>query len=202
MANLRSLAAHADGAASVADFVTWLARRAQTLEQLPERLANSAWPRIESSDRVVTVSRSTAVAAVLEGAWARGWSGQAVVLDGTAAGRGQDQARHLVASGRAVSQPDAAAPSWLEGEAVVVVVGADAVGRRRFVNCTGTRSLLELARERRVEAVLVADSGKDVDDEVVDEIVRLSPRHRESPHREWPIFEAVPLHLVTTRIAE
>jgi hypothetical protein len=53
-----------------------------------------------------------------------------------------------------------------------------------------------------VETVLVADTGKDVGDEVVDEIVCRAPLYREAPDREWPIFEAVPLELVTARVTE
>jgi hypothetical protein len=37
---------------------------------------------------------------------------------------------------------------------------------------------------------------------MVDEIVRHSPLHHESPEREWPIFEAVPLELITARVKE
>ena len=202
MANLRKLAAAADDSETEDGFKTWLAWRFEVLTEIPERLAANAWPHIERSAAVVTLSRSSAVAAALEGAWERGWSGSAVVLDGTASGRGADQAQSLEASGRVISRPDADAPIWLEQVSVVVLVGADAVGVRRFVNAAGTRILLELARQREVVTVLVADTAKDVDDELVEEILRRSPVHSESPDREWPIFEAVPLDLVTTRVSE
>ena len=199
MANLRALAVEAETAA---EFATWLARRTRVLRELPQRLPANAWPHIEDSTTVVTLSRSSAVAAALEGAWERGWGGSAVVLEGTASGHGADQARRLEVSGRAISRPDADAVVWLDVAAAVVFVGADAIGGRRFINAAGTRQLLELSRLREVEAVLVADTGKDVDEEVVDEIIRRSPLHRESADREWPIFEAVPLELVTARVTE
>jgi translation initiation factor 2B subunit (eIF-2B alpha/beta/delta family) len=202
MANLRAMAGWMAAVESPASCVSRLARRLAVLEELPDRFAANAWPFVENSQSVVTISRSSAVAAVLEGAWGRGWVGSVVVLDGTASGRGPDQARRLEVSGRAISRPDADAPSWLEMAEVVVLVGADAVGGRRFVNSAGTKDLLELARVRAVEAVLVADSGKNVGEEMVDEIVRRSPLHRESPDREWPIFEAVSLELVTARVTE
>ena len=85
---------------------------------------------------------------------------------------------------------------------VVVLVGADAVGGQRFVNSAGTGDFLATARCGDAETVLVADSGKDVTEDVVDEILRLCPLYRESPEREWPIFEAVPLELVTARVTE
>jgi translation initiation factor 2B subunit (eIF-2B alpha/beta/delta family) len=202
MANLRAMAGWMAAVESPASCVSRLARRATVLEELPDRFAANAWPFVENSKVVVTISRSSAVAAVLEGAWGRGWPGSVAVLDGTASGRGADQARRLEASGRAESRPDADAPTWLDMDGVVVLVGADAVGRRRFVNSAGTRSLLGLARQREVDAVVVADTGKDVEEDVLDELLGLSALHHEAPDRAWPIFEAVPLDLVTARVTE
>ncbi len=202
MANLRSMAAWMAAVESPASCIARLARRAAVLEELSDRFAANAWPLVESRRMVVTISRSSAVAAVVEGAWQRGWEGSVVVLDGTAAGRGAEQAERLARSGTAISRPDAAAPEWLDRDAVVVLVGADAVGQTRFVNATGTAALLGAARARDVETVLVADTGKVLEEGMVDEIVARSPHHREAPDREWPIFEAVPLELVTIRVTE
>jgi len=201
MANLRSLAeAATDG--DVEAFAGWLAKRAQVLDSLPERLAAAAWPTIVERREIVTISRSTAVAAVVEGAWARGWRGSVAVLDGSSAGRGPEQARRLSMSGTARSLPDCAAPRVLDGSGTVVIVGADAVAPERFVNSAGTTMLLELAGLRDVDRVLVADSGKNVSERVLDEIVAALPHHREEPDREWAVFEVVPVELVTTRIRE
>ena len=202
MANLRAMAGWMAAVESPASCVSRLARRAAVLGELPDRFAANAWPFVKNSQSVVTISRSSAVAAVVEGAWARGWVGSVVVLDGTASGRGADQARRLEASGRAISRPDADARSWLEMRGVVVFVGADAVGERHFVNSTGTRELLELARRRGLEVVLVADSGKNVEEDELEEILGLSPLRREAPGRECPIFEAIPVELVTVRVTE
>jgi translation initiation factor 2B subunit (eIF-2B alpha/beta/delta family) len=202
MANLRSMATWMAAVESPASCVSRLARRAAVLGELPDRLAAKAWPVVENSRTVVTISRSSAVAAVVEGAWQRGWQGSVVVLDGTASGRGSDQARRLCASGSAVSRPDSAASEALEQPSVVVVVGADAVGRRRFVNSAGTGALVEAARNADVAAVLVADTGKDVTEDDVDDIVRLSPLHHDAGGETWPIFEAVPLDVITVRVTE
>jgi translation initiation factor 2B subunit (eIF-2B alpha/beta/delta family) len=202
MANLRAMAGWMAAVESPASCVSRLERRAAMLEALPERLATNAWPLLENSRTVVTISRSSAVSAVVEGAWRRGWGGSVVVLEGTASGRGGDQARRLCAFGPAVSLPDSAALEAVERASAVVVVGADAVGRSRFVNSAGTRDLLGQARRRTVKTVVVADSGKNVAEAVVDEIIRMSPVHREEPGREWPIFEAVPLELVAVRVTE
>ncbi|MBD3854959.1 MAG: hypothetical protein IFK92_00260 [Acidobacteria bacterium] len=202
MANLRAMTAWMAAVESPASCLSRLARRAAVLEELPDRLATNTWPLVENSQTVVTISRSSAVVAVVEGAWRRGWDGSVVVLDGTESGRGADQARRLRTSGSVVSRPDSAASEALEQPSVVVVVGADAVGRLRFVNSAGTEELLKIARCAKVEAVLVADSGKDVPEDDVDDIIRLSPLHRDAPGREWPIFEAVPLDLVTARVTE
>ena len=202
MANLRAMAAWMAAVESPASCLSRLERRAAVLEELADRFAANAWPLVESSQIVVTISRSSAVAAVLEGAWRRGWGGSVVVLDGTASGRGADQARRLEVSGPVVSRPDAEAAVALAQPSVVVLVGADAVGKQRFVNSAGTGDLLARARRADIATVLVADSGKDVAEGDVDEILRLSPVYRESPDRQWPLFEAVPLDLVTTRITE
>jgi translation initiation factor 2B subunit (eIF-2B alpha/beta/delta family) len=198
MANLRSLATRA----AAPGFDEFLERRARVLDELPHRLAANAWPHLEGSNTVVTISRSRTVAAVLEGAWEHGWRGSVVVLDGTATGRGEDQTRRLSGSGEAVSRPDATAPSCLDAAAVVVLVGADAVGPRRFINAAGTTMLMELAAARGLERVLAADSGKDVSEKILDDIVDSLPLHREPPDREWPVFEAIPMNLVSTRITE
>ena len=198
MANLRSLAARAAAPA----FDEWLALRAVVLDKLPHRLAANGWPYLEGSSTVVTISRSTAVAAVVEGAWERGWRGSVVVLDGTATGCGQDQVRRLAASGKAVSRPDAMAPSCLDTSGVVVLVGADAVGPRRFINAAGTTMLMELAAARGLLRLMAADSGKDVSEQVLSEIADVLPRHSDSPGREWPVFEAIPMNLVSTRVTE
>jgi len=198
MANLRTVAARA----AAPGFDEWIERRAAVLDSLSHRLAANGWPRLEGSNTVVTISRSTAVAAVVEGAWERGWRGSVVVLDGTVTGCGQDQARRLSGSGEAVSRPDATAPSYLDGSGVVVLVGADAVGPRRFINSAGTTMLLELATARGLQRVLAADSGKDVSEQVLDEIADVLPRHSDSPDREWPVFETIPMNLVSERITE
>jgi translation initiation factor 2B subunit (eIF-2B alpha/beta/delta family) len=201
MANLRAMTTWMAAVESPASCLARLAKRATVLDELADRLAANAWPLVEGSRSVVTISRSSAVAAVVEGAWRRGWEGSVVVLDGTASGHGAEQAQRLAALGDAVSRTDDSASLHLKA-GVVVVVGADAVGRRSFINSAGTAKLLELARQRMVERVLVADSGKDVEDDVVEETIQQSPRHREPSGEEWPVFEIIPMSLVCVRVTE
>lgn len=201
MANLRSLGERL-ATSEHEKLQEWLEYRREILADLPELLAANAWPSIRAAELVATISRSSAVAAVIEGAWRRGWPGSVVVFDGTVSGRGRDQSRLLAGTGGAVSQPDAAASAWLEQPGVVVLVGADAVGARRFVNATGTRNLLMLARMQSVTAVLVADSGKDVSEEIVDDIVEHSPRYDDGAGRDWAVFEGVELALLSARVSE
>jgi translation initiation factor 2B subunit (eIF-2B alpha/beta/delta family) len=153
---------------------------------------------------VVTISRSSAVAAVIEGIWRRGWRGETVVLDGSPAGGGADQAARLAETIDHVwSQPDATAPRWLEGDKVVVLVGADAVSRRRVINVCGTAALAELARSRSIPFFVVADSGKDLPDPELDELLAAGPTATEhGPDRRWAVFEAVSGALVTERFGE
>jgi translation initiation factor 2B subunit (eIF-2B alpha/beta/delta family) len=203
MANLRNLARrlqHADLAATEA----WLRDRREVLSRLPERLAEAARPRFGDVGRVVTISRSSAVVAVIDGIRSHGWRGETVVLDGSPAGGGADQAERLARTvDRVWSQPDATALFWLAGDGVTVLVGADAVSPQRFINACGTAALVELAAARSVPVVLVADTGKDLSDAELDELLAAGPTAREQgPDRRWAVFEAVPRRFVTVRLSE
>jgi translation initiation factor 2B subunit (eIF-2B alpha/beta/delta family) len=172
------------------------------VKRVSEALAGAASPWISRAVRVVSISRSSAVAAAVEGAWRTGWRGSVVVLDGSSAGRGAEQVERLGRLGPAVSQPDAAAPRWLDLDGTLVAVGADAVGGRHFINCVGTSALLELAAARGRSTILIADRGKDVPERTLETIVEALPLHREGPGREWPLFETISLALVTERISD
>ncbi len=201
MAPLISLARRITESGS-GDLEAFFKRRLGVLTAAREALAANALPWIEPAARVVTISRSSAVAAAVEGAWGHGWRGRVVVLDGSGTGRGAEQAQRLGRHGGVESQPDAAAPGWLDQPLTLVAVGADAVGPDRFVNCIGTRALLELAAARGVTSILVADQGKNVTEEAIDAMAAESPVHRDGPGREWALFEVVPMALVTARIVD
>jgi len=203
MANLRHLARELDRD-DLATIEKDLRRRQALLLRLDGRLAAAARPVIESARRVVTLSRSSAVAAVLEDAWRRGWRGETVVFDGSPAGGGADQAARLAETlDRVRSQPDAAMPSWIGGGGVVVLIGADAVSPQRIVNVVGTASLLAHAAAGSTPVVVVADSGKDLPDDEIDELLGAVPEASEAgPGRRWPLFEAVSAGLVSRRIRE
>jgi len=203
MANLRNLARWVteNDLSSIEEL---LVERSRVLAQMDGRLAEAAWPAVKGCCRVLTISRSSAVAAILVGAWNRGWRGDVVVFDGSSAGCGEVQASRLAKSISIVrSQPDAVMASWVGGGESLVVIGADAVSSERLVNACGTRTLLELARARSVPAVVAADSGKDLPDEEIEEILAAGPiATEEGTSRRWPIFEAAPIALVSERIAE
>jgi translation initiation factor 2B subunit (eIF-2B alpha/beta/delta family) len=203
MANLRNLAREL-ARGHVADAHDRLQRRSLLLSELDERFAAAAWPLVEGAERLLTLSRSSAVAAVLEGAWRRGWRGETVVFDGTAAGGGADQAAALAEKIDGVrSQPDSTMAGWFAGASVRVLVGADAISPERLVNISGTRNLIELAAARAVPVIVIADSGKDLPDDEIDELLAESPEMiEEGARRRWPIFEAAPLEFVTNRIHE
>jgi len=203
MANLRNLAREfARGDLATAQ--EFLQCRSVLLSELDERFATAAWPLIEGTKRLLTISRSSAVAAVLEGAWHRGWRGETVVFDGSPAGGGADQAARLAERmDHVCSQPDSIMPGWLTGSKTRVLIGADAVSPERLVNVSGTAALLELAVSRSVPVLVVADSGKDLPDDEINELLASGPEVvDEGTPRRWPLFEAVPYELVTDRIRE
>jgi len=203
MANLRNLAREL-ARGDVPSVLDWLRRRRALLSELDQRFAAAAWPLIEGSGRVLTISRSSAVASVLEGAWRRGWRGETVVFDGSSAGGGADQAAALAETmDRVQSQPDSSIAGWFAGASVRVLVGADAVSSDRLVNVSGTRNLLELAAARAVPVIVIADSGKDLPDDEIDDLLAESPEMiEEGARRRLPIFEAAPFEFVTIRIRE
>lgn len=203
MANLRNLAREL-ARGDLASLHDWMLRRSRLLRELDERFAAAAWPLIEDAGRLLTISRSSAVAAVLEGAWHRGWRGETVVFDGSAAGGGADQAARLAERMDGVrSQPDSTMAGWLAGSGVCVLLGADAVSQDRLVNVSGSWNLLELASIRAVPVIVIADSGKDLPDGEIDEMLAASREVvEEGAGRRWPIFEAVPYEFVTDRIRE
>lgn len=203
MANLRNLAREL-ARGDVASAVDWLERRWRLLSELDERFAAAAWPFVEGAGRLLSISRSSAVAAVLEGAWRRGWRGETVVFDGRATGGGVAQAAALAERmGRVRAQPDSTMAGWFAGDDVRVVVGADAISPERLVNVGGTRNLLELASVHEVPVIVIADSGKDLPDDEIDGLLAAGPEMIDDrTQRRWPIFESAPLELVTTRIRE
>lgn len=180
-----------------------LKERSRQLAGMDERLAAAAWPVAKDCRRILTLSRSSAVAAVLRGASRRGWRGEVVVFDGSPAGCGIDQARRLADVIPSIrSQPDAAMSSWFTENHELVVIGADAVSPARLVNACGTRALLELAAAHAARVLLVADSGKDLPDDEIDRILAAGPVATEpGPNRCWSIFEAAPMALVSDRVA-
>ena len=90
MANLRNLARELSGGDPETIHV-WLERPVASPFGTRPRFATSARSLFQGCLTVLTISRSSAVAAVLLGAWRRGWRGETVVFDGSPAGCGADQ---------------------------------------------------------------------------------------------------------------
>ena len=206
MANLRRLALemqHADDLDAAQQRWT---ERLEALHTLGVRLVEHGAALVVACDVVVTISRSAAVRSLVEGVASRGWCGRVVVLDGTVSGRGRDQAAALYEAGLDVrSLPDGAMLEAFDEPASsgLIVVGADAVSSRRFVNAQGTRLLLEVGEALGVRRVVVADSGKDVREADLNAVLTGSRRHWEQgPGRQWPVFEAIPRRLVDHRVSE
>jgi translation initiation factor 2B subunit (eIF-2B alpha/beta/delta family) len=206
MANLSALADSLSTGGELVSFDTSIADRRRMLARLPKVLAANAAPLLSGCRRVVTVSKSTAVAAVVEGMAESGWHGEIIVLDGSATGRGADQAELLLETGLLVrSQPDATTPTWLHGEpsGIRVLVGADAVTDRFFVNALGTLLLFELAERRSISRLVVADSAKQADAAQVESTLRrMEPVKEEGPARLWSVMEKVPSALIGAWISE
>ena len=204
MANLRHLAAKLNEVLDLDEVEHLLLERQGVLDRLDELLVDAGFELVVPHSKVVTISRSSAVEAVLVGAFNRGWRGRVIVLDGTSSGCGPAQADRYSRAGLEVrSLPDGAILEALEmpSEASLVLVGADAVGPRRIVNAQGTGLLLESALRRGIHTAVVADSGKDVGEGVINDLLKADRIHREAgPGRAWPVFEAFSCDLVRERV--
>ncbi len=206
MANLRHLAANLKEVPDLDEIEHLLLQRQGVLDHLDQLLSDAGFDLVMPCSVVVTISRSSAVEAVLVGAFTRGWKGRVVALDGTPSGCGPAQAERYSRAGLEVSSlPDGAmmeAVAEPSGQSLVLV-GADAVGPGRIVNAQGTGLLLETALRRGIYTVVVADTGKDVGEGVINDLLVAGPVHREAgPGRAWRVFEAFSRDLVRERVSE
>lgn len=206
MANLRHLAGMIEQADDLSEIERRLERRLDQLDGLGERLADVGFDWVSPKALMCTISRSSAVEAVLTGAWRRGWRGRTVVFDGTASGGGTEQAERLGEFGLTVrSLPDGAMLEELDrgAKTAAVLIGADAVGPERLINARGTALLVESAARRGIPRLVVADSGKNVAEDDIDQLLEAGRTHQETgPGRHWPVFEAVSLRWVEQRLSE
>jgi translation initiation factor 2B subunit (eIF-2B alpha/beta/delta family) len=157
---------------------------------------------------VVTISFSRSVARVLE---TLGREGPLRVScsESRPALEGRRLAARLVESGIPVTCYTDAAIGHAVGDAHAVLVGADAVAPRWFLNKSGTRMLAAAATQQGVPVYVLASRDKFVSRQIADE---LSIREQE-PAEVWdsapagvtvrnPYFESTPLDLVTALITD
>lgn len=198
--------------------------RLQRSEQLLGReitaLACELWgePKPDAPLTILTLSRSGAVRAALAALAEAGYPVTAAVGEGRPGNEGRELAAELrrrgvdarlVTDAAVIALAAGSAPAQLlpaDPARTAVVVGADAVGPRTFVNKVGTRALASAARERNLPVLLVADAGKDLPPELFDRLdLPAAPAEELDPPTDVPAigfyFETVPLALVTRRVA-
>jgi translation initiation factor eIF-2B subunit delta len=158
--------------------------------------------------RVVTISHSGSVAAVLEAVHHRRPL-QVSCSEGRPALEGRRMATHLAERGIAVTfYSDAAVGHALEG-ADAVLVGADAISSDWFLNKCGTRMLASAASVRGVPVYVVASRDKFVVPQVASRLII----REGAAHEIWqappagiavrnPYFETTPLDLLTSVITD
>ncbi len=153
---------------------------------------------VEEGSTVATYSRSGSVLSALLAARRSGRSFRVWIGEARPGGEGLTVAAELAAAGVAVEAMTDAALFARVPQADLILLGADAVGRRSFLNKVGTRALLAAARIGEGRAYVLADATKLLPEE-------LWPARRErSPDEVWadapggvsvrnPYFEALPL---------
>lgn len=174
----------ASGRALLGNLDRWVRSWQRILAGEPERIARWARGRIPVGARILTLSRSTSVRAVLKSSVRGRPPEQVLVLESRPGEEGRLFARELRRDGlSARCIADAQGPRIVR-TVDLVLVGADAVYRDgSVVHKVGTRPLALAARRARVPVVVVAGRSK---------VVPLS-----SPPRRLPrLFDRTPLSAI------
>lgn len=174
----------------------------ERLEGASEDVADRALPLLPSEGRLLTLSASSTVRRALRAAAGEGHRIEVVCLESRPMSEGRHLARGLATEGIPVTYAVDAAGWRIAGECDAILLGADSIGDRGFVNKIGSRSLAAAAAEVGVPLYLLADRTKLVppgfpqplDEERPDDEVWKGP----PGVRVWNrYFEAVPLDAVT-----
>ena len=186
-----------------------LIRYADGIDRNLLRTLRHAAGLVRSRSLVLTYSNSTAVRMALLRALATGRRFEVVCSESRPMGEGVALARDLATAGISVHlTTDAALAGWVE-RADLVLLGADAVCARSFVNKTGTEVVLRAARRGGALTYVLADSSKwlhksltgywRVREEAPGEIAQF--RHP-NIHVHNRYFEEAPLELLTGLVWE
>ncbi len=146
----------------------------------PSASPPSAWPLIEGTSRILTISRSSAVAAVLKGAWRRGWRGETVVFDGSPGrerGGSGDSARRDYGT-PSLAPPDSTMPRWFDRDQESGSWSGPMPSAPTAWSTPAEPRASARARRCRVgrRVMVVADSGKNLPDNEIDECSLRGPR--------------------------
>ncbi len=150
------------------------------IERLEAEPSARAVSLLRPGSRIMTYSRSGTVLSALLEAQAAGVVFEVWIGEGRPGFEGRTMASELAAAGVAVRLLTDAALMSVVAEADQVWVGADAVGRERFRNKVGTRTLCATAGEADRRPYVLVDETKFLPEE-------LWPASRDRPPEEvWP----------------
>jgi hypothetical protein len=157
--------------------------------QAAMRAARRAAPLLGRASRIVTLSQSGAVLLALlrldPGRGREIW-----IAESRPAREGLRAATTLAAAGFKVRVFEDALLASAAAMAGAVVVGADRLARRGFVNKSGTLALALAAREARRPFVVVAESAKFLPERAAPVVL---PGWTDAKHGRWrPAFEWIP----------
>ncbi len=154
-----------------------------------ESLAREGATVLPACSSIATLSASECVMAVLEGAVRSGRTLSVTASESHPALEGVAQAERLRALGMSVDVvADDALPDLIAG-VDLVLVGADRVSQEEFVGKVGVRAAATAAADARVPFIVAATEERLIS-------AALAPR-REDTAAATPLFEAVPLPLIT-----
>ncbi|NUO80179.1 hypothetical protein HUU05_08890 [candidate division KSB1 bacterium] len=123
-------------------------------------IAQHAFPLLAEKPRVLTHSYSSTVAAVLENAHAKGVKVEVYLSEGRPANEGRRMAERLARAGMPVHFFVDDARACFVNTVDLVLLGADWISEKAFVNKIGSRSLALLASVLKIPVVVLAGQNK------------------------------------------
>ncbi len=200
-------------AATAADPAAALSALAARITRASDAIARQAADLLELDRRdgplrIVTLSRSSVVERALQTLQ----TGRSIVVwcgEGRPALEGRDLAVALSRMGVSVELYSDAGLSSAIPQSSALVIGADAIGPRHFLNKVGTAAACALASTSGVNAYVLVGPEKFVSDELFPDLERCAGPAveiwRDAPPAvgvQNPYFEPIPLHLVSGVITD
>ncbi len=144
----------------IAQALAWLEKEALQAPQINAAIARRAFAWLAEQPRVLTHSFSSTVAAALEYAYEKGIEVEVYLSEGRPANEGQRMAERLARAGMSVHFFVDDARAHFMNSVDLVLLGADRISEKAFVNKIGSHSLALLASAHKIPVAVLAARNK------------------------------------------